>query len=83
MTVREAWTAWVNDFKARFREEYRIATAARNQRGRVYAKKNEPMPTIIEVKAIPKPSISYRVYRVATDTWEESQPVDKVHVTKE
>ena len=64
------------DFRAWRRGEHRIVPRrdvnGRIAQGRLYAKRGESASGVMPAKAQPKASMSFRVYRAATDTWEPS-----------
>lgn len=75
MPSLEAWVqVLVQDVRAWRRGEHRIAPRfdvnGRMVRGRIYARPDESSGGAMPAKARLKASMSFRVYRAATDTWE-------------
>lgn len=70
MNIIEHWKQWLEDRKAKKRGEVRVATTSR---GRIYEKPDEDGHILAGVKY--KLTITGRVYRASTGTWEPLPPV--------
>ncbi len=82
--VSELWEVLREDFRAWRRGDRRVAPRfdvnGRITRGRVYARNDEAVPGLIRGKSRLKAFMSFRVYRAATDTWEDPVDAGKVDV---
>lgn len=72
MTLLQRLVSW---WQARKRGERRIAPTG--YRGRVYARSDDQAGGVVAAKGKPKATIRARVYRAATDTWEDQGVISR------